>query len=492
MTSVGFVTIHQFLFLTRSPLPKFPISQTHFLLFQSTKLSLDPKRVNLVSLSMVASASSSASVGGGSGAEYSEQLLGGKPKQRKRRIAGVDQDELLDPKLLADPDSFFCEFKGVQIHHKVCDAESHAQNLLQDESSSRILSQTKKIGLPMILFHGFGASLFSWHRVMKPLARVTGSKVLAFDRPAFGLTSRVNLSEHSSPRSEDKKPLNPYSMVFSVLATLYFIEFLATEKVVLVGHSAGSIVAVDTYFEAPGRVAALILVAPAILAPLISRNVVKENQSRRDVQRQEDGSNLNIQRNPFIGLWNTVSTFSKYILQAVMRLVNGMGAMFNTLYKKALSAILRSALAVMLIRMVIDKFGVAAVRNSWYDSTRVTEHVVYGYTKPLRAKGWDKALVEYTAAMLTDSSSESKPPLTNRLNEISCPVLVVTGDSDRLVPSWNAERLSRAIPGSCLEVIKNCGHLPHEEKAEEFVSIVDKFLHRVFGGSQEQCLQAAT
>ncbi|KAF5947738.1 hypothetical protein HYC85_013695 [Camellia sinensis] len=423
MTSVGFVTIHQFLFLTRSPLPKFPISQTHFLLFQSTKLSLDPKRVNLVSLSMVASASSSASVGGGSGAEYSEQLLGAKPKQRKRRIAGVDQDELLDPKLLADPDSFFCEFKGVQIHHKVCDAESHAQNLLQDESSSRILSQTKKIGLPMILLHGFGASLFSWHRVMKPLARVTGSKVLAFDRPAFGLTSRVNLSEHSSPRSEDKKPLNPYSM-----------------------HQ--------------GSVAALILVAPAILAPLISRNVVKENQSRRDVQRQEDGSNLNIQRNPFIGLWNTVSTFSKYILQAVMRLVNGMGAMFNTLYKKALSAILRSGLGCD-IRMVIDKFGVAAVRNSWYDSTRVTEHVVYGYTKNTQQR---------CSQIL---QSESKPPLTNRLNEISCPVLVVTGDSDRLVPSWNAERLSRAIPGSCLEVIKNCGHLPHEEKAEEFVFCIE-------------------
>lgn len=71
------------------------------------------------------------------------------------------------------------------------------------------------------------------------------------------------------------------------------------------------------------------------------------------------------------------------------------------------------------------------------------------------------------------------------------PVLIVTGDSDRIVPSWNTERLSRAIPGACLEVIKNCGHLPHEEKAEAFVSIVDKFLNRVFGGSQEQYLQAA-
>ncbi|KAL4556978.1 hypothetical protein LXL04_035148 [Taraxacum kok-saghyz] len=32
-------------------------------------------------------------------------------------------------------------------------------------------------------------------------------------------------------------------------------------------------------------------------------------------------------------------------------------------------------------------------------------------------------------------------------------VLIVTGDSDRLVPSWNAVRLSQAIPGSHLEGI---------------------------------------
>lgn len=41
--------------------------------------------------------------------------------------------------------------------------------------------------------------------------------------------------------------------------------------------------------------------------------------------------------------------------------------------------------------------------------------------QPLRTKGWDKALAEYTAAMLTDTSSESKPPLAKRLRDIKCP-----------------------------------------------------------------------
>lgn len=31
--------------------------------------------------------------------------------------------------------------------------------------------------------------------------------------------------------------------------------------------------------------------------------------------------------------------------------------------------------------MAINKFGVTAVRNAWYDSKQVTDHDVQGYTK---------------------------------------------------------------------------------------------------------------
>ena len=82
----------------------------------------------------------------------------------------------------------------------------------------------------VLLLHGFGASVFSWSRVMRPLARIAGAKVLAFDRPAFGLTSRASWS------GDDSKPLNPYSMAFSVMATLAFIDYLGAEKAVLVGY----------------------------------------------------------------------------------------------------------------------------------------------------------------------------------------------------------------------------------------------------------------
>lgn len=149
------------------------------------------------------------------------------PPRRRRLVAGIDQDDLLDPDALADPDSNFYEINGVRVHHKVCAHEEDEDS--GDQSSGSAVARSQ-VGLPIVLLHGFGASVFSWSRVMRPLARIAGAKVLAFDRPAFGLTSRVRWS------GDDTKPLNPYSMAFSAMATLAFIDQLGAGKAVLVGY----------------------------------------------------------------------------------------------------------------------------------------------------------------------------------------------------------------------------------------------------------------
>ena len=45
-----------------------------------------------------------------------------------------------------------------------------------------------------------------------------------------------------------------------------------------------------------------------------------------------------------------------------------------------------------------------------------------------------------------------------RLRKIRCPVVVVTGDEDVLVPSKNAHVLARRLRNAHLEVIEDCGH----------------------------------
>ncbi|KAK1285768.1 hypothetical protein QJS10_CPB20g00046 [Acorus calamus] len=197
---------------------------------------------------------------GGARIKYAEQVLEKKQK-KKKSVAGVEQEELVDETSLGDPDSLFLELNGVQIHHKLCCSELQYYRQVVEVNS-----------FPFLLLHGFGASAFSWNLAMEPLSRLTSSKVLAFDRPAFGLTSR-EAPVHAA------EALSPYSTSFSVRATVSFVDSLGAEKAILVGHSAGSIVAVNTYFEAPERVAALILVCPALAAPLISLTLNQNNNN---------------------------------------------------------------------------------------------------------------------------------------------------------------------------------------------------------------------
>src|SRR5512143_2421680 len=69
-------------------------------------------------------------------------------------------------KELADPDSKFIDVNGLSVHYK---------ELGQGETT-------------FILLHGFGASVYSWHEVMQPFSQY--GRVIAYDRPAFGLTAR--------------------------------------------------------------------------------------------------------------------------------------------------------------------------------------------------------------------------------------------------------------------------------------------------------------
>jgi pimeloyl-ACP methyl ester carboxylesterase len=69
---------------------------------------------------------------------------------------------------------------------------------------------------------------------------------------------------------------------------------------------------------------------------------------------------------------------------------------------------------------------------------------------------WDKALWEATAA-------SDRVDLTPRLAELTLPVLVVTGDDDRIVPTAESVRLAEELPNASLAVLPACGHVAQEE-----------------------------
>ena len=67
------------------------------------------------------------------------------------------------------------------------------------------------------------------------------------------------------------------------------------------------------------------------------------------------------------------------------------------------------------------------------------------------------------------------PKLAARLRRVQCPVLLLWGDHDRLVPPAYGEAYKKHLPQAELKLIKNCGHLPMFEKEAEFVEALLAF-----------------
>lgn len=134
------------------------------------------------------------------------------------------------PETLAGPESQFIEINNLNIHY------------LEAGTGTPVF----------ILLHGFGASTFSWREVIEPLAE--HGRVIAYDRPAFGLTER--------PLSWEGD--NPYTQESNIRFLLGLMNALEIEQAVLVGNSAGGTLATAFTLAHPNRVQGLVQVNAAI------------------------------------------------------------------------------------------------------------------------------------------------------------------------------------------------------------------------------------
>lgn len=68
--------------------------------------------------------------------------------------------------------------------------------------------------------------------------------------------------------------------------------------------------------------------------------------------------------------------------------------------------------------------------------------------------------------------------ITNRLSEIRVPTLVIGGRYDEATPAVT-ETVHRGIPGSEWVIFENSGHFPHIEETERYLQVLGQFLNRV-------------
>ena len=65
------------------------------------------------------------------------------------------------------------------------------------------------------------------------------------------------------------------------------------------------------------------------------------------------------------------------------------------------------------------------------------------------------------------------------LSGVTCPSQIVWGENDRLFSYEEAFHLDSILPDSQVEIIKDCGHIPHEEQPQIFYDILLRFLKRL-------------
>ena len=99
--------------------------------------------------------------------------------------------------------------------------------------------------------------------------------------------------------------------------------------------------------------------------------------------------------------------------------------------------------------------------------------------EPLTAEAIDIGLKNrHTTARLGWEPRLHDPFLPKWLHRIDVPVKIIWGKDDRILPVAFLDEYRKRMPKAETEVFESCGHLPHAEKADQFVDSVVKFACR--------------
>jgi pimeloyl-ACP methyl ester carboxylesterase len=252
-------------------------------------------------------------------------------------------------------------------------------------------------GRPVVFLHTGISDRRSWDGVLDLLGpNLDGA---AYDRRGFGTTSY---------RAEQ------HDQVEDLLAVLTALEM---DQVVLVGNSRGGQIALDAALAHPGRVSALVLIAPAVSgAPAVDPSMVDPTEA---------------------AIWETLAA------------AEAAGA--------------------------LDALNLGEIRL-WVDGPHAPEGRVDG---PLRTLALEMNRLALHAD--SPGHEPEPPEAWSRLAEVACPTLVVVGDLDLQHMQARGRWLASQIPGAVLEVMEGAAHLPAYEQPAAFAALLRAFLDGAAG-----------
>jgi pimeloyl-ACP methyl ester carboxylesterase len=265
-------------------------------------------------------------------------------------------------------------------------------------------------GRPIVLVHGLGGSHLNWLAVAPRLAE--RGRVFALDLAGFG---RTEAAGRSARIGANRKLLGR------------FLETVAREPAVLVGNSMGGYLALAEAAAEPVRVAALVLVSPAVPAPL----------------------GTGIDPRVFALFFGTSLPFLGRVL---MRLRARRGPEVA----------------------VRDLLALCCVDSSRIGREVLDAHVELARERAGRGSQARRDFLEAQRSLLW--RLVRRRHFLRMVRAIKAPGLIVQGERDRLVRLAAARALAAARPDWRFVILEDLGHVPQLEAPDRFLAEVARFL----------------
>ena len=113
------------------------------------------------------------------------------------------------------------------------------------------------------------------------------------------------------------------------------------------------------------------------------------------------------------------------------------------------------------------------------ECARFVEESWLHHEPELIRRGTNSVISMGPESLRADYLSARDHDLRGKLGEVDVPAMVISGESDPLVPTWLSEELADELPGASLAIIAETAHVPQLERPEMIDLLIAAFLARL-------------
>ena len=135
---------------------------------------------------------------------------------------------------------------------------------------------------------------------------------------------------------------------------------------------------------------------------------------------------------------------------------------------------LRNPLLNAFIELTSSRFQARyTLHRLFFDESKVTPDRIERYAQFYRLPGAHYALTQAAKQILPKNVDE----FVGNLHTIDTPTLILWGENDPVIPVSFGSRLNADLQHSQLHIVKNCGHVLHEEQPDQTITLMTDFLN---------------